>query len=113
MKLPSVTIKNLLEAGVHLPQLLGWDTTHDLIPYISYEKIRPNDVTGENAAVGSVSSTANFHDLTVGVSYKPIDAVALKLDYQQFFYDESVDLLTDPTWTTTNSIVNLGVAYQY
>jgi len=103
----------LIEAGVHLPQLLGWDTTHDLIPYISYEKIRPNDETGDNAATGSLSSTANFHDLTMGVSYKPIDAVSLKLDYQQFFYDESVDLLTDPTWTTTNSIVNLGVAYMY
>ena len=102
----------LLEAGVHLPQLLGWNTTHDFIPYISYEKVRPNDVTGDDAATGKLSSTANFHDLTVGVSYKPIDAVALKLDYQQFFYDQSTDDLSDPD-TTTKSLVNLGVAYMY
>jgi hypothetical protein len=110
---PKAAFGWLLEAGLHLPQFLGWNTTHDFIPYISYEKIRPNDETGDDAATGQLSSTSNFHDLTIGVSYKPIDTVALKIDYQQFFYDESVDDLDDPAWTTTNSIVNLGVAYQY
>ena len=65
----------LATLGVHLPQLIGKNTTHDLIPYIQYQKIRPQDEVGEGATDVPKS---NWDVLTVGVSYMPHPQVAIK-----------------------------------
>ena len=65
----------LATLGVHLPQLIGKNTTHDVIPYIQYQKIRPQDEVGDGATPVAAS---NWDVLTVGVSYMPHPQVAIK-----------------------------------
>ena len=73
---PKSAFGYIMTAGVHVPELMKMNTTHDFIPYVQYQKIRPQDVVGDNA---TVSPKANWDVFTVGVSYKPIDKVAIKL----------------------------------
>ncbi len=89
-----------VQAGVHLPQLMGWNTTHDIVPFFLFEKIRPQDSL---SGVDNPNRANNFDVITVGVSYLPIPAVALKTDYQHFMLGDN----------TTRDQFNVGIAYMY
>ena len=93
----------MVQAGVHVPQLLGWKTSHDLIPFVTYEKIRPIDEFGGEAKTANRSK--NFDLVTTGISYMPTKKVALKIDYQQYMFQTGS--------TKNNQKLNLGVAYMY
>ena len=92
-----------LQAGLHLPQAMGWSTTHDIIPHIMYEKIRPADSFGGNAA--TANRARNFDRFLIGASYMPIPKVAIKLDMS--WYDYQVASADD------YSTVEMAVAYMY
>lgn len=68
-----------VQAGVHVPQLLGWSTTHDFVPYVMYEFTD----TQNEMPVGIAQDLSQEKKITtVGFSYLPIPAVALKAAYQ-------------------------------
>ena len=109
------------QAALHLPQQMRWKTSHDIIPFVKYEKIRPNDVIGDNAT--SSDRTKNFESIAVGVSYMPIKKVALKMDWHIYKFtgkelstgagsDGSQNCCLN-TVENRESVVNLGVAYMY
>jgi len=89
-----------VQAGIHLPQLLGMSTSQDVIPFLMYEFI---DTQNEMPA-GFAQDLANEKKITtVGVSYLPIPEVALKMDYQHV--SNGLGASTDQ--------VNIGMAYMY
>ena len=97
--------------AVHLPELMNKNTIHDVIPFLQYQKVRPNDEEG----VGSThDDNANFDVFTVGMAYKPHPQVALKTNYRTIFYegDEAAGANTGDAGTSVNYF-ELGVAYQY
>ena len=97
--------------AVHLPELMNKNTIHDVIPFLQYQKVRPNDEEG----VGSThDDNANFDVLTVGAAYKPHPQVALKGNYRTIFYegDEAAGAKAGAAGTSVNYF-ELGVAYQY
>ena len=92
-----------LQAGLHLPQAMGWSTTHDIIPHIMYEKIRPADDFGANAATADRSK--NFDRFLIGVSYMPVPKVAIKMDWSTYDYQTAA--------TDDKSTVEMAIAYMY
>ena len=101
----------LATVAVHLPELMNKNTIHDVIPFLQYQKVRPNDEEG----VGSThDDNANFDVLTVGAAYKPHPQVALKGNYRTIFYegDEASGAKAGAAGTSVNYF-ELGVAYQY
>jgi hypothetical protein len=101
----------LMTVGVHVPEMMGKNTIHDVIPFIQYQKIRPQDEVGDNATDVPQS---NYDVLTVGVAYKPHSQVALKANYKTIYYGgtEVANTLYGAAGTTGSSF-NMGVAYQY
>ncbi len=89
-----------VQAGVHLPQLLGLSTSQDVITHFMYEFI---DTQNEMPAGTAPDLAQELKILTAGVSYMPIPEVALKFDYQH----------TSTGLGTTTDQVNLGVAYMF
>ncbi|MBI4390179.1 MAG: hypothetical protein HY580_08365 [Nitrospinae bacterium] len=89
-----------IQAGVHLPQLLKMNTTHDLVPFVLYEQFDLHKSVPSGFARKSLRDTEVF---TVGLSYMPIPSVALKLDYQDFEFGNN----------TSQDQINMGVAYMY
>ncbi|MCH8157299.1 MAG: hypothetical protein IID18_06050, partial [Nitrospinae bacterium] len=89
-----------VQAGVHLFQLLGKRTSHDLVPWVMYERIRPQDSMPSGTAP---TPRRNFDEWAGGLTYYPISNVALKADYQHFKFDDG----------SSSSEVNLGIAYMY
>ncbi|PIR01019.1 MAG: hypothetical protein COV66_04125 [Nitrospinae bacterium CG11_big_fil_rev_8_21_14_0_20_45_15] len=93
------------QAGVHLFQLMGKSTTQDLIPFVLYEKIRPQDRMPSGTAPKTVTGTSvNFDVVTVGMSYLPVANVALKADFSVLNFEQTAG---------TTEKFNLGVAYMY
>lgn len=93
----------MVQVGVHLPQLMGWKTSHDFVPFVTYEKIRPIDKAPSNALTADHSK--NFDLITVGFSYMPIKKVALKMDYQNFMAQQGAN--------QNHEKFNIGIAYMY
>ncbi|NIQ03347.1 MAG: hypothetical protein GWM98_25665, partial [Nitrospinaceae bacterium] len=89
-----------VQAGVHLPQLIGMDTTHDFIPFVLYEKIRPQDSMPSGTAP---THSNNFDVVTVGAAYYPIPEVALKTDFQHFMSRDG----------KSHDQFNMGLAFMY
>ncbi|MBT6718860.1 MAG: hypothetical protein HOB18_14660 [Nitrospina sp.] len=90
-----------VQAGVHLPQLMGWRTSHDIVPHFMFERVRTQD---EMPAQTSPDKSKNRNGVyTFGVSYLPIPEVALKVDHTHI-------VLQDNTSTDT---FNMAVAYMY
>ena len=89
-----------IQAGVHLPQLMGIKTTQDVVPFLLYENVRPQDSMPSGTAP---SHANNFEVITAGMAYLPIDSVSIKLDYQHFMFRNS----------TSKDVVNIGVAYMF
>jgi hypothetical protein len=90
-----------VQAGIHLPQLLGWKTTHDLIPHFMFERVRTQDkVNGET----SIDRTKNRNGVyTFGLTYLPIPAVALKMDHTSTHTEDG----------KVDDQFNMAVAYMY
>ena len=108
---PSEAFGYLMTFAVHLPELMKVNTIHDVIPYIRYQKIRPQDEVGEGA---TVSEKANWDVLTIGVAYKPHPNVALKMAYRENFYGGTEAAGAKPGDAgTEKQYFDLGLAYQY
>jgi hypothetical protein len=102
-----------VQAGVHVPQLLGMNTSHDVVVWFMYEKIRPQDSlpTSIAATTSQVQNGVNFNVYQAGVTYLPIPNVAIKADWQHKRFD-------NPNFGVGNvgkaeDTVNLGIAYMY
>ncbi len=89
-----------VQAGVHLPQLLGLSTSQDVITHFMYEFI---DTQNEMPAGTAPDRSRELRIVTAGVSYMPIPEVALKFDYVH----------TSQADGNRIDQVNLGVAYMF
>ena len=90
-----------IQAGVHLPQLMGWKTTQDIIPHFMFERVRTQD---ENDSTYAIDYSKNRNQVyTAGVAYLPIPKVSLKADYTH-------EKLGDNTSTQQ---FNMSVSYLY
>lgn len=97
-----------VQAGIHVPQLLGMNTAHDVVTWFMFERIRPQDSvpTGTTPTAG-----VNFDVYQAGVAYLPTPSVSVKLDWQHRrfqnpnFAPGKIGLAADT--------VNLGVAWMY
>ena len=90
-----------VQAGIHVPQMLGWDTRQDVVPYFLYEMINlQSDIPD---GFGPRNPKSDQEVLTFGFSYLPIPNVALKFDFTQHWFG-------DDTKTET---ANMAVSYMY
>ena len=89
-----------VQAGVHLPQLLGISTTHDFIPYLMYEF---TDTQNEMPVGFAPDPAQEKKIIVVGVSYLPIPEVALKAGFQH----------TSRSNGDGEDRVQFGMAYMY
>jgi len=90
-----------IQAGVHLPQLLGWKTSHDIVPHFMFERVRTQDKMP--AGTDPDKSRNRNAVYTIGVSYLPIPAVALKVDHTHTVLQNN----------TSTDVFALGIAYMY
>ncbi len=90
-----------VQAGVHLPQLMGWKTTHDIVPHFMYERVRTQDDVVDGFAP-SLNRNRNAI-YTFGVAYLPIPAVSIKADHTHTRLEND---------TETNEF-RMSVAYMY
>lgn len=89
-----------IQGGVHLFQLLNFNTDHDLVPFILYENFDTQDSVPAGFARDSSKDT---EVITAGFSYMPASNVALKLDYQSFNFANN----------TSKNKFNMALAYMY
>ncbi len=89
-----------VQAGVHMPQLLGLSTSQDVVLFALYEFI---DTQNEMPAGFAPDLKNERKILTTGISYQPIPEVALKFDYQH----------TSKSNGDRVDQVNIGMAYMY
>ena len=90
-----------IQAGVHLPQLMGWKTSQDIVPHFMFERVRTQD---EMPAGTDPDKSANRNAVyTFGVTYLPIPAVAIKMDHTHIVLQDN----------TSTDKFNLGIAYMY
>jgi len=97
-----------VQAGVHVPQLLGMNTSHDLVTWFMYEHIRPQDSVPSGTAP---TAGVNFDVYQAGITYLPIPAVAVKLDWQHRRF-QNPDFASGKLGKAADAI-NLGIAYMY
>ena len=97
-----------IQAGVHVPQLLGMHTSQDLVPWFMFEHIRPQDTVPSSTAQ---TPGVNFDVYTFGVAYLPIPEVAIKADFQHFIF-ENANFAAGKNGRSKDQF-NLGVAYMY
>lgn len=90
-----------IQAGIHVPQLMGWNTRQDFVPFVLYEMI---DLHAEvPMGFGAPDPDLYQHVTTVGFSYLPIPKVALKLDWQLLYKGGRL----------ANETLNMAVAYMF
>lgn len=97
-----------VQAGVHLPQLLGMNTSHDLVPWFMFEHIRPQDTVPTSTAQ---TPGVNFDVYSFGLAYLPIPEVAIKADFQHFIF-ENANFAAGKNGRSKDQF-NLGIAYMY
>jgi len=97
-----------VQAGVHLPQLLGWNTSHDIVSWFMFEHIRPQDSVPTGTAP---TKGVNFDVYQVGLTYRPIFNVAVKMDWQHFRYSNA-NFAAGKIGQSEDRL-NLGVAFMY
>ncbi len=90
-----------IQAGVHLPQLMGWKTSHDIIPHFMYERVRTQDELEGGTAPDLSRNRDNIY--TLGVAYLPTPKVSIKADYTSTGLGNG----------THDEAYNLGIAYMY
>ena len=89
-----------VQAGIHVLQLLGRGTTHDVVLHGMYEFID----TQSDIPVGfALDPKGERNVITVGLAYYPISKVALKADFQSFQFDNK----------TSAEQFNFGMAYMF
>ena len=101
-----------VQAGVHLLQLAGQTTKHDLIAHVMYEDYNlQEDMAGSVAADTAQNKKGDVEIIHYGITYKPIPEVAIKIDHQRLEYTNS------QLWTkledATDNTSNIGIAYMY
>ena len=89
-----------VQAGAHLPQLMGWKTSYDVVAHAMFERIRTQDEMPSGTAPDRSKNYNNYH---FGVAYLPIPAVSLKLDH--------LHQVTEAN--TSSDTIYLGMAYMY
>ena len=90
-----------MQAGVHLPQLMGWKTTQDIIPHFMFERVRTQD---SNDSTYTIDRSKNRNQVyTAGVAYLPIPKVSLKADYTHEKLENN----------TSTQQFNMSVSYLY
>ena len=96
--------------AVHIPELMKVKTTHDIIAFVQYQKLRPNDDhDGESYGEGN-----NYDVLAFGASYMPHPNVAIKATYGINYYGgEAAANAKAGAQGTEKNYFDLGVAYQY
>ncbi len=67
-----------VQTGAHLPQLMGWKTSYDIIPHVMFERIRNQDKMPNGTAPTLADNYNVYH---VGVAYLPIPEVSIKVDH--------------------------------
>ena len=109
--IPKSALGLLATVAVHLPELMQKKTIHDVIPYVQYQKVNPNDEKGDGAAS---APGKNYDVVTIGAAYKPHPQVALKAGYRTNFYGGTEAANARPGKPgTEQSYFELGVGYQY
>jgi hypothetical protein len=109
--IPEEAFGLLATFAVHLPELMGKAVTYDLIPFVQYQKIKPQDAVGGGA---TDSPKANWDVLTIGASYMPHPHVAIKTAWRTNYYGG-----TEATGAafgdagTSGTYWDLALAYQY
>ena len=90
-----------VQTGIHLPQLMGWKTSQDIVPHFMFERVRTQD----KMPVGTDPDKSRNRNaiFTFGVAYLPIPEVALKMDHTHIMLQNN----------TSTDEFNLGVAYMY
>ena len=87
-----------VEAGYDIMPHLMADTDQQLLPFFRYEYIN----TQSKMPDGYVANDKYEQDIyTVGINYKPISQVVLKVDYRQF----------NPTSGDSSDYVNFGAGF--
>jgi hypothetical protein len=98
-----------IQAGVHLLQLAGKTTKHDLIAHVMYESLDTqadlDDTCATNCAVDDKAARDIVH---FGLTYKPIPDVAIKIDHKILEY-----AYADGSKDNQDKTTNLGIAYMY
>ena len=89
-----------VQAGIHLPQLIGWKTAHDIVPHFMFERVRTQDEMDGSAPDKSRNRNAVY---TFGVAYLPIPEVSLKIDHT----------VTKLENNQSDDQFNIGIAYMY
>jgi len=98
-----------VQAGVHLLQLAGQQTKHDLIAHVMYESLDTQADMDDTCAINcDVDNKAARDIVHFGLTYKPIPDVAIKIDHKilEYAYADGVKDNQDKT-------TNLGIAYMY
>jgi hypothetical protein len=90
-----------VQAGIHLPQLIGWKTSHDIIPHFMFERVRTQDKSNGEVTINRARNRNEIY--TFGLTYLPIPAVALKMDHTSTH--------TEDGFTTDQ--FNMALAYMY
>ena len=89
-----------IQFGIHVPQLIGWNTRQDIVPFFLYEEID----TQESVPSGFMRDPSRDLDVYhFGVAYLPIPEVSLKGDFQ----------IVDKGDGSSDRQVDFGVAYMY
>jgi hypothetical protein len=90
-----------IQAGVHLPQLMGWKTTQDIIPHFMFERVRTQD---QNDSTYTIDRSKNRNQVyTAGIAYLPIPKVAIKADITHERLESN----------TSTEQFNMSVSYLY
>lgn len=89
-----------VQAGIHLPQLLGWKTSYDIVPHFMFERVRTQDEMDGTAPDRSINKNEIY---TFGVAYLPIPEVALKVDHTHTKLEDK----------TSTDQFNMAIAYMY
>ena len=104
----------LFTLAVHVPELMGKKTVHDIIPYIQYQRVAPNHEEGEGLTRTAANEKLNYDVLGIGVAYKPHANVAFKAGYRINYHDGVKLASAQPGDAGTNkTYFEFGVGYQY
>jgi len=97
-----------VQAGVHLPQLLGINTSQDLVSWVQFEHIRPQDSVPSGTAP---TAGVNFDVYQAGITYRPTFKVNIKMDWQHKRFNNAS--FASGALGKSSDTINLGVAFMY
>jgi len=103
-----------IQGGVHLLQLAGKATKHDLIAHVMFETLDTQADMDSACAVGdcSIDKKSAYNNITYGLTYKPIPDVAIKIDHKVKSYTSN-DSTFASSFDKNSNTTNLGIAYMY